>query len=219
MLMSEKNLKRRFSLEDDFMNYNTNDLLFGYLRVLSTIKPENGHYKEYLLKSTIQKNRKQIKLIIGSNESKTFNNQFKKLEEKGLIAPGVIKINGEQYDCYYFPYDKNMRYKILEKSMVEYLVNTASRHVIRVYLYLLNKYNFKPDGYIFTIKEIASALGYSDTTKSCNELIRDCLYCLSKQGIINIEEVWQEVINPRDGGMNKTQRLQLNFVASSREDF
>ena len=34
---------RRFSLEDDFMNYKVNDLLFGFMRSISTASPgENG---------------------------------------------------------------------------------------------------------------------------------------------------------------------------------
>ena len=33
-------IKRRFSLEEDFMNYGTDDLLYGFMRGLSTAAPE-----------------------------------------------------------------------------------------------------------------------------------------------------------------------------------
>ena len=31
---------RRFSLEDDFMKYDTDDLVYGFMRSISTAKPE-----------------------------------------------------------------------------------------------------------------------------------------------------------------------------------
>lgn len=39
---------RRFSLDEDFMKYDTDDLVYGYMRCLTTIKSEDGKYKEYL---------------------------------------------------------------------------------------------------------------------------------------------------------------------------
>ena len=61
------NVKRRFSLEKDFMNYKVDDILYGFMRSLSTAKPvyENGKpklnenkkqvYKEYLTLKAICK--------------------------------------------------------------------------------------------------------------------------------------------------------------------
>ena len=50
--------RRRFSLEDDFMNYSTDDLLFGAMYHLSTYHPEEK--KLYLSKKSLTKNKKII---------------------------------------------------------------------------------------------------------------------------------------------------------------
>jgi hypothetical protein len=50
--------KRRFSLEGDFMNYNTDDLLFGAMYHLSTYHPVEK--KLYLSKKNLLKNKKTI---------------------------------------------------------------------------------------------------------------------------------------------------------------
>ena len=61
--MEQENVvKRRFSLEEDFMNYKVDDLLFGFMRSLSTARPiyENGKivkWEEYLLKKELVKKK------------------------------------------------------------------------------------------------------------------------------------------------------------------
>lgn len=35
----ETNKKRRFSLDEDFMNFKTDDIFYGFLRSLSTARP------------------------------------------------------------------------------------------------------------------------------------------------------------------------------------
>lgn len=47
--MNEK-IKRLFSLGENFMNFHTDDLVYGFMRAMSTAKPneENNGFKEYL---------------------------------------------------------------------------------------------------------------------------------------------------------------------------
>lgn len=60
--MNEKEKKptkeRRFSLENDFMNYNIDDLLLGYLQYLATF--DVSKKRLYLWKKIYLKNRKTI---------------------------------------------------------------------------------------------------------------------------------------------------------------
>lgn len=49
---SNNEVKRRFSLEEDFMKYDTDDLVYGFMRLISTAKKINGEWKEYLLVKT-----------------------------------------------------------------------------------------------------------------------------------------------------------------------
>lgn len=69
--------------------------------------------------------------------------------------------------------------------MVKYLVNTRNANSIRIYIYLLNKYKWKADNYIFTLEELKTALGYSVKTKSIDVVINDILASLKREKIID----------------------------------
>ena len=207
---------RRFSLDEDFMKYDTDDLVYGYMRCLTTIKPEDGKYKEYLTIKNLQPEKKVIQNICGTT-ARTINNRINKLIEKGLIQKGLITIDKEEYECYYFPYNYDGVYKILEQDMIRYLVNTRNSQAIRIYLYLLNCSTIKPN-YVFTIKEIKKALGYAETTKTADKVIGDVLESFQKEGIIKLSYEWFECTT-QNGSINKTERMVLNFIASKREQF
>lgn len=212
---------RRFSLENDFMNFKTNDLLYGFMRGMSTARPaEDGEgYQEYLPKKSFNKNKKLIAGICGCTV-KTISNQIQKLIEADLLEEGieVVEANGKEYEyeCYWFPYDYNGTYKIIEQDIVKYLVNTRNAQGIRIYLYLLNKFQWKP-GYIFTIQEIKEALGYAATTKTCDELIRDCLASFKAEGLIKFTVVEMPIESSNDLRA-KTYRMRLDYVCNSSAD-
>lgn len=219
---------RIFSLEQDFMNWKTNDLLYAFMRCLSTAKPEvedgkmvktannKVKYREYLPIKTFKKNKKLIAGICNCNP-KTIDRHIEKLAEAGLLDEGieVVEINGKEYDypCYWFPYDYDGAYKLIDKEIINYLVNTRNSHAIRIYLYLLNKYQWKKD-YLFTIQEIREALGYAASTQSCDVLIKNVLASFKAEGIIKYERHIEE----RDvGGLIDTkivpvERMMLKYV-------
>ena len=97
---------RRFSLEQDFLNFQTNDLLYGFMRSLSTARPEvedgkvvktaNGKtkYREYLPLKTFRQNKKLIAAICNVTP-RTIDNQLNKLFEAGLIDQGIERIESK----------------------------------------------------------------------------------------------------------------------------
>lgn len=230
---------RVFSLENDFMNWNSNDLLYAFMRCLSTAKPEmdsngkmiktaNGKvkYREYLPIKNFKKNKKLIAGICDCS-TRTIDRHLDKMFECGILDEGIerVEINGTQYDyeCFWFPYDYDGAYKIVEKDVIQYLVNTRNSQAIRIYLYLLNKYQWKRDNrdyYIFTIQEIKEALGYAATTKTCDRLIKDVLASFKAEGIIKYEKIIEE----KDiGGLNDTkiipvERMKLTYVLEKSAD-
>ena len=103
-----KEYTRRLSLEEDFMNYNTDDLLYGAMVYLATFHPTKR--KVYLTKKNYTKNRKNFYNLIGSNEAKTLKRHLDKLIERGLVAEEKIKSGGELYPSYTFPYNKDTNY-------------------------------------------------------------------------------------------------------------
>lgn len=231
---NKKPIKRRFSLEVDFMNYKTNDLLYAFMRGLSTARPEiengnaiktnkgNVRCREYLPVKTFKKNKKMIADICGIS-TRQIDNQIKKLAEVGLIDEGieVIEMDGKEfnYPCYWFPYDYDENYQLVDIDVIRYLVNTRNTQCIRIYIYLLNKYKWKKD-YVFTLKELKSALGYADTTMTAYSMIKDILASFSKEGIIKYTKIYDVV---DIGGLNDykpvpVERMKLEFVAESKKD-
>lgn len=113
-----KAVQRRFSLEDDFMNFKTNDLLYGFMRGLSTARPiENDKWQEYLPIKTFKKNKKLIAGICDCS-TRTIERHIDKLFEAGLLNEGVeiVEQNGKQYEypCYWFPFDEEGKYKLVD---------------------------------------------------------------------------------------------------------
>jgi hypothetical protein len=110
--------KRRFSLEEDFMNFKTNDLLYGFMRGLSTARPvEGGKWQEYLPIKEFKKNKRLIAGICDCS-TRTIDRHIDLLFAAGLLDEGIeiVESNGKQYEypCYWFPYDNNGKYKLID---------------------------------------------------------------------------------------------------------
>ena len=221
---------RRFSLEDDFMKSRCDDLVYGFMRSISTSREatkaelkEHPKVKriEYLTFEKFQQEKKVIQQICGCSP-KTITNRVDKLIDCGLVevsAHKVIDQNGEEhnYECYVFPFDYDGIYKVISQEMVGYLVATRNSQAIRIYLYLLNCSTHKED-YTFTIKEIKKALGYAETTKTADKVIRMVLDSFQKEGVINFENEWQTMINS-NGKQTQTERMVLKFIATDTDQF
>lgn len=212
---------RRFSLDDDFMNYKTDDLLYGFMRCLSTARPEGDGWKEYLPVSSFSKEKKTIANILGCT-SRTIGNRLQKLIDCGLVELGQYEVEKHgkvyQYDCYYFPYDYDGNFKILDRELVKYLVYTRNACAIRIYLYLLNCSTMKQD-YTFTIQEIKEGMGYASSTKTADEMIRSVLTSFKKEGVIKFEEIYEERVSPATGKVVPVPKMVLKFVATKMQQF
>lgn len=101
--------------------------------------------------------------------------------------------------------------------MVRYLVDTRNAQAIRVYLYLLNCSTMKKD-YVFTIREIKLALGYSESTTSADTTIANILKSFSKEGVIRFEKEKFDCVS-NNGKTTTTERMVLKFIATSVKQF
>ena len=203
---------RRFSLDDDFMNYSIDDLLYGAIQYLATFHPAKE--KLYLTKQNLMKNKKVLYTMCNL-DSRKLKAHIQKLIDKGLIKEEMI----DEYPSYTFPYDYDGGYQLINYEMLWYLVSTRSRFAIQIYVYLLNKYLWKAEtkeDYIFTNKELQVALGYSENTKLVGSAITNVLESLSREGIIKIVDEWQEMTNI-NGTQSKTCRHRLVFIAQTKE--
>lgn len=71
----------------------------------------------------------------------------------------------EDSENFYFPYNEAGKYKLVNYEMLSYLVNTRNSNAIKIYIYLLNKFQWK-ENYIFTLKELLVAIGYSENSNN-----------------------------------------------------
>lgn len=228
--MSEIKNPRRFSLDDDFMKSSCDDLVYGFMRSISTARDATreelkAHPKatkvEYLTFKKFQEEKKVIQQICGCTP-KTITNRVNKLIDCGLVDIGVQTVidaqgNEYNYDCYLFPYDYDGIYKVISQEMVSYLVATRNSQAIRIYLYLLNCSTYKED-YAFTIKEIKKALGYAETTKTADKVIKMVLESFQREGVIKYENEWFEMVNA-NGKQTQTERMVLKFIATDVNQF
>lgn len=207
------------SLEDDFMNYSSDDLLFGALQYLATYHPELKLL--YLTKKNITKNKKELYNLCGLN-AQSLKRHLEKLESKGLIKTKMIYVgeNKTEYECYIFPYDTNGKYQIVNNEMLWYIVSTRNNQAVRIYTMLLDWYDWKShedDEFIFTNKDIMKRLGYSTDNKLASSMVSNILESFKREGVIDYEEFYEVRID-NYGKEIPTPKKRLKFVAKSKSE-
>lgn len=213
-----KEYKRRISIEGEFMKYNTDDILLGSLMYFATFHPTEK--KLYLPKADYTKNRNLLKDICGTT-TRTLKNHLDKLVSCGLLEEGKIEKCGKMIDCYFFPFDYNTKYELVEKEMLWYVISTRNKCALRVYIILLSWYRYKEknnDKYEFTNKEIMRRLGYNDTYTQANEAINNILMSFKKEGIINYSEYYKEIADSETGEIIRYPQKVLEYVAQAKKE-
>ena len=203
--------KRRFSVEDDFMKTRANAVLYTFMRCISTLNSRTK--EEYLYKETFQENIEIARDLCWCSTTKTINNNLKKLISVGLIKEDIKN----DKPCYTFPYDEHGIYKLIELPLLKFILNSRNKFGVRTYLYLLNKSTYK-ENYTFTIKELSTAFGFSQNTTYQNEAIKDSLIDLQYSKLIDYEDAYQQVKDPRTGKIVPSPIKILKFVATSLPD-
>lgn len=150
---------------------------------------------------------------------KTIDRHLATLIEKGLVAIDTVACSTGDAVSYVFPYNKNMKYQIVNNDMLKYVIHTRNQCAVRIYVYLLNKYLWKQD-YHFTLKELQVAIGYSENTKTSSilEMLRDILESFKREGIIEFEEVYEQIQVFDTGEIVNTPNKVLSFVAQRKEE-
>lgn len=213
--MSETH-KRRFSLEADFMNYSTDDLLFGAMYHLSTYHP--NYQKLYLSKKNFQKNKKIIYELCDLN-AQSLRRHLDKLLASKLIAEGEIVSNDEKIPVYFFPFEYSGNYQLIDNEMLWYIASTRNHQAIRLYVYLLNCFLWKQkeqETYIFTNTDLMKSIGYSPDNKLASSMVSNILESFAREGIIEYVEFYEEVIT-NSGKSVPTPKKKLMFVASTKD--
>ena len=199
---------RNISLEDNFMNYSVDDLLYAFMNYHATYDPLTQEY--YLTERNWVKYRPLLKSIINTRNARNHLNS--------LIAKGII-IHDEERMRYIFPHNGFKKYQPVNNSMLYYLIITSNMNVIKIYIHLLNKWLWKNktnEPYYFTLKELRETLGYSGSNNpGVDDALRTILFSIAKQGIIDATPTYLN-INPNTP---PSPVFQLDFVAQNPKEF
>jgi hypothetical protein len=176
----------------------THDTVWGIMQCRSYLNNDNKRfvYKENVNATTITEELNTLRS--DSICIKTVRNTLKLYQSLGFIEEGKTTLadNKTLVDCYYLN-DDFIPFKLIPKDTLRFLLNTATDNVIKVYVYLLNKYEWKQaegEQYKFTLKELAEAIGYKESQNSRN-MIKDILKSLKNNGLIDFKETYQKTEN------------------------
>lgn len=180
--MSIKHFPADTSMEyKTFLNDNKIDgELYGYLLSMS-YGEEN---RTVVYKSNLPTQEKLAEILKISR--KTLYTHMKYLKEKGYII--------EEKDKYYIPKIENMYFKIPQET-IHFLQDTVKEPVIKTFIYLGQRNNYKPGQYVFTLKEICEhlGLGYERNYKA----IKNYLVALSKFELIEYSTFYDNNLTPK----------------------
>lgn len=201
---------RRFSMEDKFMkNKKVNDILYGYLQSISHLD-ENDRRFVYIDEKIRFANIERE--LDNGMKRVTLSRNFKFLEDTGFIEKGRTKdIYNKIVEVYFLPYDEKSLYQMINIETLNYLVKGTNANVIKVYAYLLNKYNWKSKDdtkYVFTKKEILKKLGSSTTNQRDYDKVNIIIDVLIKLKLIEIEKFYCS--NKNGTPMPKIRLLKVN---------
>lgn len=185
--MNEKT--RRFSIDDKFIkNKKVNDILYGYLQSISHLDRNDRRFvyiDNKIQFATIER------ILDNGMKSKTLSRNFKFLLDIGFIEKGkTLDLYEKVVDVYFLPYDKTSLYQMINIETLNYLIKGTNANVIKVYTYLLSKYNWKEKEnckYVFTKKEILIKLGASTTNQRDYDKVNIIMDVLIKLNLIQIE--------------------------------
>lgn len=142
--------------------------------------------------------RKDIAKILKRKSKTTIDNHFNYLKEKFYL---------EEYKDYYKINIPERMYFKMPLELVQLFVSTIKPHVLKIYIYLGQRNNYKPNQYVFTIKELCEHLGLNYKYQST--AVADSLLVLEKLGLIKTVKFYNGRI---------PQRKLVDFSTSISED-
>ena len=218
--------ERYFSLEEDFMNYKVDDLLYGYMFYHATpIEESEDKVKFYLRIKKYNTMRKNLKKLLDV-DIKTLKRHLDLLMNNGLIWKEMMKINDKDEEVFIFKSDDFIgKYQKVNYTMLEYLIRTSSKQKIKMYIYLLDKYQWKKrenePPYLFTKRELLGMLGYSQDVSSTSMsygIVSDNLDSLYREGAIVFEVVKTQEKVDNGKKVVPVERLKLVWMAEALDE-
>lgn len=154
--------------------------LYSYLLSLSF--PENG---ETIVKKSAIPKQETICKILGIKSKTTFRTHLNYLLETGYL------IEKKEEKLYIIPRMEDV-YANLPLETMQFIQDTVKEQVLKVYIYLGQRWKYKGAEYLFTQEEIAEHIGKACDNARGRECIRNILDALKKFGLINFTRQYED---------------------------
>lgn len=174
-----------------------NGELYAYLQQVSDYELSDESKKEYTTYVLKKKLPTQAKMCetLGIKSPKTYRTHLNYLIEQGYVI--------DQDDRYVLPLMEDF-YLLIPLKTLQYLNDNCKEHVIKVYVYLGEKYRSslaKGSNYEFTLEELGQHTGIKVKNNSrAYEILNNALDLLSNSGLI-------DYVSYFDGQMQKKKLL------------
>lgn len=179
---------RRFPLEEGFMkDKSINGMLYAKLQNISYLNEETQ--KRYVYHSDISYSEWEKEEFKEVCSRQKLSRDFKKLERLGFVVEGL---EGGQ-KVWYLPYNEAEFFQYVPNLTIDYLLKVKSTYATKIYIYLLDKYEWKKkEGgaqYRFTKKELNEAIGLTNQQKNNENVVDYCLNSLHNEGLLGYREI------------------------------
>ena len=119
---------------------------------------------------------------LGIKSAKTYRSHRDYLVDSGYV------IDDAEQGRYILP-NKESIFLMIPLRTLQFLNDTIKEQVIKVYIYLGQRWKFKKD-YVFTVKEVGQHIGVKvDNDSRAYTLINNALLCLESIGLIKVENI------------------------------
>lgn len=153
--------------------------LYAYLQGLSY---PNDKKETVVNKSTLPK-QTDICGAIGIKSPKTL-----RVHLNYLLDTGYLEDCGDEY---HLP-NKEEIYFLIPLETTKFLHDCLTEKVVKVYIYLAQRWKYKGNQYTFTVEDIAEHIGINLSGHSRNyEIINNALICLMNNGLIDFVEYYE----------------------------
>lgn len=215
--------KRMIPLTDEFMKEKKlYDKVWGYLQSISYLTKDNERIVYKTKDSTSTAIHKAIAVEVGKTpkgnpkydiSAKTVDNTLKLYKALGMIADGTAKDkDGKEVKVYKLSQSFE-RYKLIPLDTLRILLNATNNNTIKVYVYLLDKYEYKQltkEKYTFTLKELCDAIGYTESRG--RETVKDILFILQKIGLVEYTETYNTTLLPHPFPIHILDKVNKSFA-------
>lgn len=173
--------------------------LYAYL--LSKSKGDKEKKETIVYKNTLPSQSFIATEILHYKSRRTVINHLNYLKEQKYVI--------DEGEYYILPNKEKMYFKI-PQDLLTFFLTTVKEPVIKTYIYLGQRNNYKPNQYVFTLKEICEHLGLCYSKNS--ETIKDYLFILEQLKLIKVVKFYE-------GNIPKMRLIHFTTEISKREKY